>query len=152
MASNALKQLIEQADWGDLDYFPHRHAPGTSDIHLTLVADPRTHRRPRGDNATEGGPRRRAKGIAMFRDERINVPVLGIVDNMAWFTLQLHPTERYWPSSATTPTSTPLAEHYHVPVLARIPLVGYRRPPDAGSPIALEETMSAQASLTSPTR
>lgn len=145
MASNALKQLITDADWGELDYFLIDMPPGTSDIHLTLVqtlgitgaivvttpqlvalADAR-------------------KGIAMFRDPKINVPVLGIVDNMAWFTPEKHPDERYFLFGKEENVDT-LAEAYDVPVLARIPLVAsVGEHSDAGRPIALENTVSAQA-------
>ena len=96
MASNALRQLIEQADWGELDYFLIDMPPGTSDIHLTLVQT----------LALTGAvvvttPQKVAiadarKGIAMFRNSKINVPVLGVVDNMAWFTPEKHPDERYY--------------------------------------------------------
>ena len=145
MASNALKQLIEQADWGELDYFLIDMPPGTSDIHLTLVqtlgitgavvvttpqlvalADAR-------------------KGIAMFRDNRINVPVLGIVDNMAWFTPEKHPDERYFLFGKDENVDA-LAAEYKVPVLARIPLVAsVGDHSDSGRPIVLENTASAQA-------
>lgn len=145
MASNALKQLIEQADWGELDYFLIDMPPGTSDIHLTLVqtlgltgavvvttpqlvalADAR-------------------KGIAMFRDPKINVPVLGIIDNMAWFTPEKHPDERYFLFGQEKDVDA-LAAEFGVPVLARIPLVaGIGDHSDSGRPIVLEPTASAQA-------
>lgn len=145
MASNALKQLIEQADWGVLDYFLIDMPPGTSDIHLTLVqtlgltgavvvttpqlvalADAR-------------------KGIAMFRDPKINVPVLGIIDNMAWFTPEKHPDERYFLFGQEKDVDA-LAAEFGVPVLARIPLVaGIGDHSDSGRPIVLEPTASAQA-------
>ena len=124
MASNALKQLIEQADWGELDYFLIDMPPGTSDIHLTLV---------------------QTLGIAMFRDPKINVPVLGLVDNMAWFTPEKHPDERYYLFGDDANVDA-LAAEYSVPVLARIPLVAaVGEHSDAGKPVALENTMSAQA-------
>ena len=146
MASNALKQLIEQADWGTLDYFLIDMPPGTSDIHLTLVqtlgitgaivvttpqlvalADAR-------------------KGVAMFREPKINVPVLGIVDNMAWFTPEKHPDERYY-IFGNDENVDRLAHDYSVPILARIPLVAtVGDHNDAGAPIALDEnSMTARA-------
>lgn len=145
MASNALKQLIEQADWGDLDYFLIDMPPGTSDIHLTLVQTLGLTGALVVTTPQKVALADAQKGIAMFRDERINVPVLGIVDNMAWFTPGLHPTERYYLFGDDANVDA-LAEHYGVPVLARIPLVaGIGDHSDAGSPIALEDTMSAQA-------
>ena len=143
MASNALRQLIEQADWGELDYFLIDMPPGTSDIHLTLVQSV----------AITGAivvttPQLVAiadarKGISMFRDEKINVPILGIVDNMAWFTPEPHPEERYFLFGDDANVDA-LAEDFDVPVLARIPLVaGIGQHNDKGSPIALEGTMSA---------
>lgn len=86
MASNALKQLIGDADWGELDYFVLDTPPGTSDIHLTLLQT----------LAITGAvivstPQKVAladarKGIDMYRNDKVNVPILGLVENMAWFT------------------------------------------------------------------
>lgn len=145
MASNALKQLIEQADWGELDYFLIDMPPGTSDIHLTLVQTLGI-----GGAVVVTTPQQVAladarKGIAMFRDPKINVPVLGLVDNMAWFTPEPHPDERYYLFGDDANVDA-LAAEYDVPVLARIPLVAaVGEHSDAGKPIALENTMSAQA-------
>jgi ATP-binding protein involved in chromosome partitioning len=143
MASNALKQLIEQADWGELDYFLIDMPPGTSDIHLTLVQT----------LALTGAlvvttPQLVAiadarKGIDMFRDPKINVPVLGIVDNMAWFTPEKHPDEKYFLFGKDEDVDA-LAADFDVPVLARIPLVAaVGEHSDAGAPVALENTVSA---------
>ena len=145
MASNALKQLIEQADWGELDYFLIDMPPGTSDIHLTLVQTLGI-----GGAVVVTTPQQVAladarKGIAMFRDPKINVPVLGLVDNMAWFTPEKHPDERYYLFGDDANVDA-LAAEYDVPVLTRIPLVAaVGEHSDAGKPIALENTMSAQA-------
>ena len=145
MASNALKQLIEQADWGELDYFLIDMPPGTSDIHLTLVQTLGI-----GGAVVVTTPQLVAladarKGIAMFRDPKINVPVLGLVYNMAWFTPEKHPDERYYLFGDDANVDA-LAAEYSVPVLARIPLVAaVGEHSDAGKPVALENTMSAQA-------
>lgn len=145
MASNALKQLIEQADWGELDYFLIDMPPGTSDIHLTLVQTLGI-----GGAVVVTTPQLVAladarKGIAMFRDPKINVLVLGLVDNMAWFTPEKHPDERYYLFGDDANVDA-LAAEYSVPVLARIPLVAaVGEHSDAGKPVALENTMSAQA-------
>lgn len=146
MASNALRQLIEQGDWGDLDYFLIDMPPGTSDIHLTLVQT----------LALTGAivvttPQQVAladarKGISMFREPKINVPVLGIVDNMAWFIPDKHPDERYY-IFGNDENVDKLAQDYGVPVLARIPLVAaVGDHNDAGAPIVLDEdSLTARA-------
>ena len=90
MASNALKQLIEQADWGELDYFLIDMPPGTSDIHLTLVQTLGISGAVVVTTPQQVALADARKGIAMFRDSKINVPVLGLVDNMAWFTPEKH--------------------------------------------------------------
>ena len=96
MASNALKQLIGDANWGDLDYFILDTPPGTSDIHLTLVQTI-----PITGAVIVSTPQQVAladarKGIDMYKQEKINVPILGLVENMAWFTPAQHPEERYF--------------------------------------------------------
>lgn len=145
MASNALKQLIEQADWGELDYFVIDMPPGTSDIHLTLVQTLGITGAVVVTTPQEVALADARKGIAMFRDPKINVPVLGIVDNMAWFTPEKHPDERYYIFGSDSSVQA-MAEQYGVPVLAEIPLVAaVGAHSDAGSPIALGDTMSAQS-------
>ncbi len=135
MASNALKQLIEQADWGELDYFLIDMPPGTSDIHLTLVQTLGITGAVVVTTPQQVALADARKGIAMFRDDKINVPVLG----------EKHPDERYFlfgPEGAVDA----LAAEYGVPVLARIPLVAaVGEHSDNGSPIALENTASALA-------
>ncbi len=121
MASNALKQLITDAWWGDLDYFIIDTPPGTSDIHLTLVQT-----LPITGVVVVTTPQEVAladarKGIAMFQGPAINVPVLGIVENMSWFTPATHPEERYYLFG--NGGGVRLAEALNVPLLAQIPLV-----------------------------
>lgn len=145
MASNALKQLIEQADWGELDYFLIDMPPGTSDIHLTLVQTLGITGAVVVTTPQQVALADARKGIAMFRDPKINVPVLGLIDNMAWFTPEKHPEERYF-LFGTDEAVDGLAAEYDVPVLARIPLVAaVGEHSDKGSPIALENTASALA-------
>ena len=144
MASNALKQLIEQADWGELDYFVIDMPPGTSDIHLTLVQT-------LGITGTVivSTPQQVAladarKGIAMFTGEKVNVPVLGIVENMAWFTPEKHPDERYYIFG--NGGAVALAEELGIELLAQIPLVAaVGEHNDAGTPIAAAGTLTSQA-------
>ena len=136
MASNALKQLIGDAWWGDLDYFLIDMPPGTSDIHLTLVQT-----LPITGVVVVSTPQEVAladarKGIAMFRSDKVNVPILGLVENMAWFTPAPHPAEKYYIFG--NGGAGRLAEEFNVPLLAQIPLVAdicsYA---DMGSPSAV---------------
>lgn len=145
MASNALKQLIEQADWGELDYFVIDMPPGTSDIHLTLVQTLGITGALVVTTPQEVALADARKGIAMFRDPKINVPVLGIVDNMAWFTPEKHPDERYYIFGSDEAVRRTAAD-FDLPVLAEIPLVAaVGEHNDSGSPIALGGTLSAQS-------
>lgn len=135
MASNALKQLISDAWWGELDYFLIDMPPGTSDIHLTLVQT-----LPITGVIVVSTPQEVAladarKGLAMFTDPKVNVPVLGLVENMAWFTPLQHPDERYYIFGEGG--AVKLAEKENVPVLARIPLVmDIMSHADDGRPVA----------------
>ena len=86
MASNALKQLIADADWGELDYFILDLPPGTSDIHLTIVQTLAITGAIVVTTPQEVALADARKGIDMFTNEKVNVPVLGLVENMAWFT------------------------------------------------------------------
>ncbi|MCM1067763.1 MAG: Mrp/NBP35 family ATP-binding protein [Muribaculaceae bacterium] len=145
MASNALKQLIEQADWGELDYFLIDMPPGTSDIHLTLVQTLGITGAVVVTTPQQVALADARKGIAMFRDPKINVPVLGLVDNMAWFTPEKHPDERYFLFGREGAVDE-LASEFDVPVLARIPLVAsVGEHSDSGRPIVTEPTASAMA-------
>lgn len=121
MASNALKQLINDAWWGDLDYFLIDMPPGTSDIHLTLVQT-----LPITGVVVVSTPQQVAladarKGIAMFQGDKVNVPILGLVENMAWFTPAPHPDEKYYIFG--NGGGVKLAEKLGVKLLAQIPLV-----------------------------
>lgn len=136
MASNALKQLISDAWWGDLDYFLIDMPPGTSDIHLTLVQT-----LPITGVVVVSTPQEVAladarKGIAMFTDSKVNVPILGLVENMAWFTPAQHPDEKYYIFGEGG--AVRLAEKEGVRLLARIPLVmDIMSHADNGEPVAV---------------
>lgn len=144
MASNALKQLIEQGDWGDLDYFLIDMPPGTSDIHLTLVQTLGITGVVIVSTPQQVALADARKGLAMFADPKINVPVLGIVENMAWFTPETHPDERYYIFGEGG--ASELARELDVRLLACIPLVAaVGRHSDDGEPIAASDTMSAQS-------
>lgn len=143
MASNALKQLIEQADWGELDYFLIDMPPGTSDIHLTLVQTLGITGAIIVSTPQEIALADARKGIAMFTGDKINVPVLGMVENMAWFTPEKHPDERYYIFG--NGGAVRLAEKLGIEVLAQIPLVAaVGEHNDAGTPIAAEGSLTSQ--------
>ena len=138
MASNAIKQLIQDANWGELDYFLIDLPPGTSDIHLTLVQ----HLHLTGAIVVTT-PQPVAlvdarKGVDMFLNEKINVPVLGLVENMAWFTPAELPNNRYYIFGKDG--GKQLAEELNIPLLGQIPLVqSIREGGDEGMPIALQD-------------
>ena len=138
MASNAIKQLIQDANWGELDYFLIDLPPGTSDIHLTLVQ----HLHLTGAIVVTT-PQPVAlvdarKGVDMFMNEKINVPVLGLVENMAWFTPAELPNNRYYIFGKDG--GKQLAEELNIPLLGQVPLVqSIREGGDEGTPIALQD-------------
>lgn len=139
MASNALKQLIGDAWWGDLDYFLIDMPPGTSDIHLTLVQTLAITGVVVVTTPQEVALADARKGIAMFQGDAVNVPILGLVENMAWFTPAPHPDERYYIFG--NGGGRRLAEESGVPLLAQIPLVAdICDRADAGDPIARSAT------------
>ena len=144
MASNALKQLISDANWGDLDYFVIDMPPGTSDIHLTLVQTLAITGAIVVTTPQEVALADARKGISMFRSDKVNVPVLGIVENMAWFTPANHPDEKYFIFG--NGGGKRLAEAIHTQLLAQIPLVaGICDAGDDGRPAVLNNTVSAAA-------
>ena len=145
MASNSLKQLIADADWGELDYFILDTPPGTSDIHLTLlqtlaitgaviVSTPQ--------NVALADAR---KGIDMYRNKKVNVPILGLVENMAWFTPAELPENKYYIFGKEG--CKRLAEEMQTPLLAQIPLVqSICESGDEGEPAACHiDTATGQA-------
>lgn len=144
MASNALKQLITDADWGELDYFLIDMPPGTSDIHLTLVQTLGITGVVIVSTPQEVALADARKGIAMFMGDKVNVPILGLVENMAWFTPAPHPDERYYIFGREG--GVKLAEELNVTLLAQIPVVGsICEGGDNGSPIATEDSITAQS-------
>lgn len=138
MASNALKQLIADANWGDLDYFVIDMPPGTSDIHLTIVQTLAI-----TGVVVVSTPQAVAladarKGINMFTNDKVNVPILGLVENMAWFTPAELPENKYYIFGKEGAKA--LAEEMDVPLLGQIPLVqSICESGDKGTPVALNE-------------
>ncbi|MEO2078665.1 MULTISPECIES: Mrp/NBP35 family ATP-binding protein [Leeuwenhoekiella] len=138
MASKALNQMIFDAAWGELDFLLVDLPPGTGDIHLSIVqAMPLT------GAVVVSTPQNVAladakKGVAMFQQESINVPVLGIVENMAWFTPEELPENKYYIFGKEGARN--LAEDLNVRLLAQVPLVqSIREAGDVGRPAALQD-------------
>lgn len=140
MATNALKQLIGQTLWGDLDFLLIDLPPGTGDVHLTIL----------GELKLDGAiivstPQKIAladvvRGIEMFNSEKINVPIIGLIENMAWFTPEELPNNRYYLFGKDG--CKELAEIYNLPLLGQIPIVqSIREAGDNGKPQALTNGM-----------
>ncbi len=139
MASNALKQLIGDADWGELDYFILDTPPGTSDIHLTLVQTLALTGAVIVSTPQAVALADARKGINMYQNEKVNVPILGLVENMAWFTPAELPENRYYLFGREGVKQ--LAEELQVPLLGQIPIVqSICENGDAGEPAALNPT------------
>lgn len=144
MATNALRQLIHQTLWKDLDFLLIDMPPGTGDIHLTIVQE----------LAVTGAvivstPQAVAladvvRGIKMFRSEGINVPVLGLIENMAWFTPAELPENKYYIFGKSG--CEKLAANENIPLIGQIPIVqSICESGDTGRPIALEDSITGEA-------
>lgn len=136
MASTALKQLVLQVEWGPLDFLLVDMPPGTGDIHISLIQE----------IGIEGAimvttPQNVAladveKCVDMFKNESINKPIFGLVENMAWFTPAKHPDEKYYIFGRDG--GARMAKELSLKLLAQIPLVqGIRESGDSGEPAAL---------------
>ena len=136
MACNALKQMILQVRWGELDFLLIDMPPGTGDIHISLVHDI-----PMQGAVIVSTPQDVAladveKGVNMFRNESVKKPILGLVENMAWFTPAEHPDEKYFLFGKGG--GLRMAEKYQIPLLGQIPIVqSIREGGDSGEPAAL---------------
>ena len=146
MAAKALNQLIFDAHWGELDFMLLDLPPGTGDIHLSIMqAMPVT------GAVVVSTPQEVAladarKGVAMFQQESINVPVLGIVENMAYFTPEELPDNKYYIFGREG--AKKLAEDLKVPFLGEIPLVqSIREAGDVGRPAALQTATVVESSF-----
>ncbi|MDX1602343.1 MAG: Mrp/NBP35 family ATP-binding protein [Salinimicrobium sediminis] len=138
MAAKALNQMIFDAAWGELDFLLVDLPPGTGDIHLSIMQS-----LPITGAVVVSTPQNVAladarKGVAMFQQETINVPVLGIIENMAYFTPEELPDNKYYIFGREG--AKLLAEDLQVPFLGQIPLVqSIREAGDIGHPAALQE-------------
>ncbi|MBD8040691.1 Mrp/NBP35 family ATP-binding protein [Phocaeicola sp. Sa1CVN1] len=147
MASNALKQLVGDADWGDLDYFVLDTPPGTSDIHLTLLQTLAITGAVIVSTPQEVALADARKGINMYMNDKVNVPILGLVENMSWFTPAELPENKYYLFGKEG--TRRLAEELHVPLLGQIPIVqSICEHGDEGTPVALDDdSVTGQAFL-----
>ena len=151
MAAKALNQMIFDAAWGELDFLLVDLPPGTGDIHLSIMQS-----LPITGSVVVSTPQNVAladakKGVAMFQQESINVPVLGIVENMAYFTPQELPNNKYYIFGEQGAKN--LSEDLQVPFLGEIPLVqSLRESGDIGRPAALQEETPLEESFKEITR
>jgi ATP-binding protein involved in chromosome partitioning len=144
MASSFLKQLITQGEWGELDYLIFDLPPGTSDIHLTLVQEVPVTGAIVVTTPQEVALADARKGIAMFRSESINVPVLGLVENMSWFEAPELPDRKYYLFGKEG--GSRLAAESGTELLGQIPIVeSICDGGDSGSPVALGDTLTGAA-------
>ena len=144
MASNFLKQLITRGEWGELDFLLVDLPPGTSDIHLTLVQEVPVTGAIVVSTPQEVALADAGKGISMFRSEKINVPVLGLVENMSWFTPEELPDNKYFIFGRGG--CRKLSEKMDVPLLGQIPLVqSICDGGDDGHPVALDDSLAGKA-------
>ncbi len=151
MAAKALNQMIFDAHWGELDFLLVDLPPGTGDIHLSIMQS-----MPVTGAVVVSTPQQIAladarKGVAMFQQEAIQVPVLGVVENMAYFTPEELPDNRYYLFGKHGARN--LAEDLDIPFLGEIPLVqGIREASDVGRPAAMQDGTPTQEALEEVTR
>lgn len=147
MATSALKQLIADADWGDLDYFILDTPPGTSDIHLTLLQTLSITGAVIVSTPQKVALADARKGIDMYRNDKVNVPILGLVENMAWFTPAELPNNKYYLFGKDGCKN--LAKEMGCPLLAQIPIVqSICESGDKGEPAAVNaDSITGQAFL-----
>ncbi|MBP1617700.1 MAG: family ATP-binding protein [Bacteroidetes bacterium] len=138
MAGNALKQLISDGNWGDLDYFLIDFPPGTSDIHLTMVQTLAITGAVVVSTPQQVALADARKGIHMFTNDKVNVPILGLVENMSWFTPAELPGNKYYIFGKGG--CKQLAEELNIALLGEIPLVqSICESGDSGVPVSLNE-------------
>ncbi len=144
MASNALKQMVLQVKWGELDFLLIDLPPGTGDIHISVVQDI-----PISGAIVVTTPQEVAladveKGMNMFRNKDISKPVIGVVENMSWFTPEELPESRYYIFGKDG--GKKLSEKFNIPLLAQIPIVlSIRENGDSGTPVAMNDGPGSEA-------
>ena len=143
MASKALNQMIHQANWGDLDYLIIDLPPGTGDIHLTLVQS-----LPLTGSIIVTTPQPISlidakKAVAMFKMKNINVPILGLVENMSWFSPSENPKKKYFIFGEAGGEN--LSHDLNIPLLSKFPLLeSIRESSDVGRPASLQENDNSE--------
>ena len=146
MACNALKQMLLQVKWGELDFLLIDMPPGTGDIHISLVHDI-----PMEGAVIVTTPQAVAladveKGVDMFRNEKVSKKIFGLVENMSWFTPEELPQNRYYIFGKDG--GVEMARNFGIPLLGQIPMVqGIRECGDSGEPVALSSRPDALAFL-----
>jgi ATP-binding protein involved in chromosome partitioning len=136
MASSAIKQFVTDVDWGELDYLVVDMPPGTGDIHLTLMQTVPVTGAVIVTTPQDVALADAKKGIAMFAQAQLNVPIIGLVENMAYFTPQELPNNKYYIFGKEG--GKRLAEEYELPFLGQIPLVqSIREGGDQGIPVMM---------------
>lgn len=137
MASSAIKQFITDVHWGDLDYLIIDLPPGTGDVHLTMVQSV-----PVTGSVVVSTPQPVAaadakKAIMMFKQPQINIPIVGMVENMAYFTPEELPNNKYYIFGKGG--AKKMSEQFELPYLGEVPIVqGIREGGDSGLPVVLE--------------
>ncbi len=145
MATGALRQLLHQTAWGPLDYLLIDLPPGTGDLHLTLISEIKLDGAIIVTTPQAVALQDVERGIALFRNENVQVPILGVVENMAWFTPAELPDNKYYIFGRSDAIDA-LAARENIPLLGRIPLVqSIAEGGDAGTPVTLADSASAQA-------
>ncbi len=138
MVSSALKQFVTDCLWGKLDYLIIDTPPGTGDVHLTMIQTVQVTAAVIVTTPQEVALADARKAMSMFRLETINVPILGIVENMAYFTPAELPENKYYLFGKEG--GKKLAEEYEMPLLAQVPIVqSVREGGDSGIPIMLSD-------------
>jgi ATP-binding protein involved in chromosome partitioning len=148
MASRALKQLFTEATWGELDYMIIDLPPGTGDIHLSLVQTVQLNGAVVVSTPQDVALADARKGVGMFRLEAVNVPVLGMIENMAYFTPEDAPEKKYHIFGRDGVKR--LSETLEVPFLGELPLLQtVREAGDAGRPAVMQTDSDASAAFRS---
>lgn len=146
MATSALKQLIHQGDWGELDFLMIDMPPGTGDVHLTMVQEMAITGAVIVSTPQEVALADAVKAIKMFQGEKISIPILGLVENMAWFTPEELPDNKYYLFGKEG--CKKLAEEMQLPLLGQVPIVqSIREGGDNGKPSALDENSMVGAAF-----
>ncbi len=144
MASGAFQQLLGDAEWGELDYMFVDLPPGTSDIHLTLVQTVAVTGAVIVSTPQDVALADVVKGINMFKNPSVNVPVLGLIENMAWFTPAELPENKYYIFGKDG--CSKIASEFDIPLLGQIPLIqSIREGSDSGEPVVLTQGAASEA-------